>query len=116
MTNDYLAKSPTSDKPTTASGPVRIWLEPVCGSRFSYSRDWASYPLISDCGEAACVCKAVEYVRSDCFADMLAFLDQIEDHLQRREDIADGSYGVPEPNAEMQLLSKLRPLLARARS
>lgn len=48
--------------------------------------------------------------------DLLAFLDQIEDYLDGREDVVDGDYGVPAPNAEMRLLAELRPLLARARS
>lgn len=49
-------------------------------------------------------------------AAMIAALEQAEDYFDGRADVVDGSYGVPEPNAEMSLLSEIRDALAIART
>lgn len=36
---------------------------------------------------------------------------QCEDYFDGRSDVADGSYGEPHPNAEMQLLTEVRQAL-----
>lgn len=47
-------------------------------------------------------------------AKLRAALEQCEDYFDNRADVKDGSYGVPEPNAEMSLLSEIREALGRA--
>ena len=37
-----------------------------------------------------------------------AALADVEAYLAEREDVIDGSYGIPEPNEEMTLLRQLR--------
>lgn len=37
-----------------------------------------------------------------------AVLDEIEEYLENRADVVDGSYGEPRPNKEMSLLTELR--------
>lgn len=45
-------------------------------------------------------------------ADAYELLDRLEDYFDQRSDVADGDYGVPEPNAEMQHLTAIRELMA----
>ena len=47
---------------------------------------------------------------TDCpkCVQMERVLDEIEDYLEQREDVRDGSYGEQRPNEEMSLLADLR--------
>lgn len=45
---------------------------------------------------------------NDARTALAAILDDIEDYLQDREDVRDGSYGESHANEEMQLLARLR--------
>lgn len=45
---------------------------------------------------------------------MLSALLQAEDYFDARADVKDGSYGVPEPNAEMTILTEIRAAIAKA--
>lgn len=45
---------------------------------------------------------------------MLSTLQQAEDYFDARADVNDGSYGIPEPNAEMTILTKIRAAIAKA--
>lgn len=38
-------------------------------------------------------------------------LEQCEEYFENRADVKDGSYGVPEPNTEMSLLSEIQTAL-----
>lgn len=44
---------------------------------------------------------------------MRAALAQCEDYFDGRSDVVDGSYGVPAPNAEMQMLNEIRQALGK---
>lgn len=46
---------------------------------------------------------------------LLAALEEVEDFLDNRADVVDGSYGEPAPNREMQLLQEVRAALSLAR-
>lgn len=46
-------------------------------------------------------------------AKLRVALEQCEAYFDNRADVKDGSYGVPEPNAEMQMLSDIRETLGR---
>lgn len=68
---------------------------------------------LSDAGNAKCNAlnrKQAELLRQAAqMADVwYSALRQAEDYLDSRADVVDGSYGVPEPNAEMSLLSEIR--------
>jgi hypothetical protein len=39
-------------------------------------------------------------------------LDACEDYFDKRSDVSDGDYGMPEPNEEMTMLSMVRNALA----
>ena len=49
---------------------------------------------------------------STFMADAYELLDRLETYFDQRSDVVDGSYGIPEPNAEMQHLSAIRELMA----
>lgn len=46
--------------------------------------------------------------------DMLAALEEVESYFDDRADVVDGSYGIPEPNKEMSLLTEIRTAIAKA--
>ena len=50
---------------------------------------------------------------SALMADMLEFLDEAEIYFDRLADVVDGSYGQPEANIEMSMLTQVRSLLSR---
>jgi hypothetical protein len=43
--------------------------------------------------------------------DIIAALQSVEEYLDDRADVRDGSYGAPEANHEMQLLAEVRAAL-----
>lgn len=44
-----------------------------------------------------------------------SILQQCEDYFDQRADVVDGSYGTPEPNTEMQLLTEIKEALAHTK-
>ncbi len=40
-------------------------------------------------------------------------LEECEEYLDNRADVKDGDYGIPEPNAEMILVAKVRAALGK---
>lgn len=46
--------------------------------------------------------------------DLIETLTACEAYFDNRSDVQDGDYGIPEPNAEMRLLSDIRSSIARA--
>lgn len=77
------------------------------------------------CDDGECMCHyegkdpmpvlAMNAQKIVAYAERLeAALHQCEDYFDSRADVrdgSDGSYGVPEPNAEMQILSEIRQAL-----
>jgi hypothetical protein len=52
--------------------------------------------------------KLIETIFSD--------LSEIEDYFDNRSDVVDGSYGIPEPNAEMKMLQLVRDITGMVRA
>ena len=48
-------------------------------------------------------------------AALRAALERCEEYFDNRSDVVDGDYGVPAPNAEMQILSEIRQALGASR-
>ena len=46
--------------------------------------------------------------------EVLGTLHEVETYLAEREDVIDGDYGQPAPNAEMVLLQEVRAAIAKA--
>lgn len=47
-------------------------------------------------------------------SEMLAALQQAESYFDNHADVVDGSYGNPEPNAAMTVLTEIRAAIAKA--
>lgn len=47
-------------------------------------------------------------ISRDTAYDLLGLLDDLETYFDKRSDVVDGSYGIPEPNEAMQFLSRIK--------
>ena len=42
-----------------------------------------------------------------------ALLSDLAEYMETRQDVRDGSYGIPQPNAEMNFLARIEAEIAR---